>query len=410
MDGAVASGARGLGYAGTHLSSQPVTGMTQTEQAARVGPVVEAVEATMTRTLTEIGVLALGALIALAAQFVLRRVLTQVAKRTPFGLDNILIRHLDWPTRLLIPTLVMLSMSTPMALGGYVGAVRHALSLALIGGVAWAVVAAINALEEFLLSRYDMSVSDNLNARSKHTQLRVVVRTIEIFAIVVAIAVMLMTFPRVRELGTSLLASAGLAGLVVGLSARPLLENIIAGLQIALTEPIRLDDVVIVSGEWGRIEEITATYVVVRIWDQRRLIVPLSHFLTNPFQNWTRTSAEMLGTAFLFLDYRAPIDAIRAELRRLCDGSDKWDKRVCVVQVTDTKQREIEVRLLVSAANSGDLWDLRCAVREGVLTFLQREHPEALPTTRVAWEDGQIRARGEGVVLSDDAPPSPKTR
>ncbi|MBX3353814.1 MAG: mechanosensitive ion channel [Phycisphaeraceae bacterium] len=367
--------------------------MTQTEQAARVGPVVEAVEATMTRTLTEIGVLALGALIALAAQFALRRVLTQVAKRTPFGLDSILIRHLDWPTRLLIPTLVMLSMSTPMALGGYVGAVRHALSLALIGGVAWAVVAAINALEEFLLSRYDMSVSDNLNARSKHTQLRVVVRTIEIFAIVVAIAVMLMTFPRVRELGTSLLASAGLAGLVVGLSARPLLENIIAGLQIALTEPIRLDDVVIVSGEWGRVEEITATYVVVRIWDQRRLIVPLSHFLTNPFQNWTRTSAEMLGTAFLFLDYRAPIDAIRAELQRLCDASDKWDKRVCVVQVTDTKQREIEVRLLVSAANSGDLWDLRCAVREGILTFLQREHPEALPTTRVAWEDGKTTLR-----------------
>lgn len=371
--------------------------MTQTEQAVPVEPLVRVVEASTSRTLTEIGVLALGLVIALVAQYVLRRVLTQVAKRTPFGLDNILIRHMDWPTRLLIPTLVMLSLSTPMILGGYVGAVRHALSLSLIAGVAWAVVAAINAIEEFLLSRYDMSVSDNLHARSKHTQLRVVVRTIEIFAIVVAIAVMLMTFPRVRELGTSLLASAGLAGLVVGLSARPLLENIIAGLQIALTEPIRLDDVVIIAGEWGRIEEITATYVVVRIWDQRRLIVPLSHFLTNPFQNWTRTSAEMLGTAFLYLDYRAPIDAIRDELKRLCEGSDKWDKRVCVVQVTDTKQREIEVRLLVSAANSGDLWDLRCAVREGVLTFLQREHPESLPATRLAWQDGEVRgddARG----------------
>jgi small-conductance mechanosensitive channel len=206
--------------------------------------------------------------------------------------------------------------------------------------------------------------------------------------VVVAIAVMLMTFPRVRELGTSLLASAGIAGLVVGLAARPLLENIIAGLQIALTEPIRLDDVVIVQGEWGRIEEITATYVVVRIWDERRLVVPLSWFLTNPFQNWTRDSAQLLGTAFLLLDYRAPIDEIRAELQRLCAASTNWDKRVCKVQVTDTKDRTIEVRLLVSAADSSKQWDLRCEIREGILTFLQKNYPEALPTTRVAWEGG----------------------
>ena len=197
---------------------------------------------------------------------------------------------------------------------------------------------------------------------------------------------------------------------MVGLSARPLLENVIAGLQIAMTEPIRLDDVVIVAGEWGRVEEINATYVVVRIWDERRLIVPLSHFLTNPFQNWTRTTSQLLGTAFLHLDYRAPIDAIREELRRLCEASEKWDTRVCVVQVTDSKQREIEVRLLVSAGNSGDLWDLRCEVREGVLAFLRREHPEALPATRLVWQDGDfpregrpVRVPGPRINRSDDA-------
>ena len=344
-----------------------------------------------TGALVEVGILLTAAALALAGQFVARRVLAQVAKRTRFGLDDILVRRLDWPTRLLVPAIVALSTSAAMTLGGASGAVRHGLSLAIMAGFAWALIAVVNALEEFILSRYDMSVSDNLRARSKHTQLRVVVRTVEIFIVVIVIAVMLMTFPRVRELGTSILASAGLAGLGVGLSARPLLENVIAGLQIAMTEPIRLDDVVIVAGEWGRVEEINATYVVVRIWDERRLVVPLSHFLTNPFQNWTRTSAQLLGTAFLHLDYRAPIDAIRDELRRLCDASEKWDKRVCVVQVTDTKQREIEVRLLVSARNSGDLWDLRCEVREGVLAFLRRDHPEALPATRVEWQDGESR-------------------
>lgn len=347
-----------------------------------------------TGTLVEVGILLTAAALALAAQFVARRVLAQVAKRTRFSLDDILVRRLDWPTRLLLPAIATLSTSGPMDLGGASGAVRHGLSLVVMAGFAWAIIAVVNALEEFVLSRYDMSVRDNLRARSKHTQLRVVVRTVEIFVVVIVIAVMLMTFPRVRELGTSILASAGLAGLVVGLSARPLLENVIAGLQIAMTEPIRLDDVVIIAGEWGRVEEINATYVVVRIWDERRLIVPLSHFLTNPFQNWTRTTSQLLGTAFLHLDYRAPIDAIRDELRRLCEASEKWDKRVCVVQVTDSKQREIEVRLLVSAGNSGDLWDLRCEVREGVLAFLRREHPEALPATRLVWQDGDFPREG----------------
>jgi len=338
--------------------------------------------------LIELGTLAAAVAITLVVLVIVRRVALRIAKRTPVELDELLIRRLSPPVRLLAPTVVVLFVSAPMVLAGFAEEFRHLVAIVLIGAIAWTLVALLEALETFLLRRYDITAQDNLRARSKHTQLRVLTRTIEIFVVIIAIAVALMTFPRVRELGASLLASAGLAGLVVGLAARPLLENVIAGLQIALTEPIRIDDVVIVDGEWGRIEELTATYVVVKIWDERRLIVPLSWFLTNPFQNWTRSSAQLLGTIFLYLDYRAPVGAIREELKRLCEASEHWDKRVCVVQVTDAKNREIEVRLLVSAANSGALFNLRCQAREGVITFLQKHHPEGLPRTRFEYREG----------------------
>lgn len=342
--------------------------------------------------LIEAGVIALAVVLALLGHLIARRVLVAIAKRTTNNLDEILVRGLARPTRLLIPAVVALFVTQGMELGGFNAEVRHAISLVVIAAVGWTIVAALDCAEDVILKKYDVTAADNLTARSRHTQLRVLTRTLQIFAVVITIAVALMTFPRVRELGTSLLASAGIAGLVVGLAARPLLENIIAGLQIALTEPIRIDDVLIVEGEWGRVEEITATYVVVRIWDQRRLIVPLSYFLSKPFQNWTRESAELLGTAFLYLDYSAPIGAIRSKLEELCKNSEHWDGRVCKTQVTDARERVIEVRLLVSARDSSSQWDLRCEVRQGVLEFLQREHPESLPRTRVAWEDGPPRS------------------
>lgn len=346
------------------------------------------------QTLVEVGTIAVAVLLALFAVEVVRWILVRIARRTSTQVDDTLVRELARPARLLVPTLAALFVSPSMELAGFAGEIRHAISLVLIAAVGWLLVAALEAGERIVLRRYDISASDNLMARSRHTQLRVLTRTVQIFIVVITIAVALMTFPRVRELGTSLLASAGIAGLVVGLAARPLLENIIAGLQIALTEPIRIDDVLIVEGEWGRVEEITATYVVVRIWDQRRLIVPLSYFLTKPFQNWTRESSELLGTAFLYLDYRAPIDAIRSKLEELCKSSEHWDGRVCKVQVTDARERVIEVRLLVSAPDSSAQWDLRCEVRQGVLEFLQENHPESLPRTRVAWEDGTVKVAG----------------
>jgi small-conductance mechanosensitive channel len=186
----------------------------------------------------------------------------------------------------------------------------------------------------------------------------------------------------VRNLGASLLASAGIAGLVVGIAARPILGNLLAGLQIALTQPIRIDDVVVVEGEWGRIEEIGAAYVVVAIWDQRRLVLPLQYFIEKPFENWTRAASELLGTVFLWVDYGMPVDLLREELRRVCEASPDWDRRVAEIQVTEAGERAVQLRVLVSARDASRAWDLRCHVRERLIDYVRREHPEFLPRLR----------------------------
>jgi len=246
----------------------------------------------------------------------------------------------------------------------------------------WLLVRGVAAAEQAILRSHPMEVADNLSARRIQTQTRVLSRVVMGGIILLGASLILLTFPMVQKIGTALLASAGLIGLVAGIAAKPVFGNLIAGLQIAVTQPIRLDDVVIVEGEWGRIEEIGSSYVVVRIWDERRMVVPLTWFIENPFQNWTRRSADLLGTVFLWLDYRAPIASIRTELQRICENEPLWDRRVCVTQVTETSERSIQVRLLVSARNSGDAFDLRCLVRERMLDFLVREHPQALPRLR----------------------------
>jgi small-conductance mechanosensitive channel len=208
------------------------------------------------------------------------------------------------------------------------------------------------------------------------------------------IALMLMSIPAVRQVGASLLASAGVIGLVAGFAARPVLGNMIAGLQIGLTQPIRIDDVVIVEGEWGVIEEISSSYVVVRIWDDRRLVVPLQHWVEKPFQNWTRKSAQLTGTVTLWVDYRMPVDPLRTELKRVCEASAHWDGRLALLQVTEAGERAMQLRALVTAASAGQAWDLRCEVREALVDFVQREHPDCLPRQRA-------EARLEGTPESD---------
>ena len=270
---------------------------------------------------------------------------------------------------------------------------RHAWALALVAAFCWLALRALAVAEALVRERHPGTAADNLVDRRIQTQTRVLVIIARIVVVTLGASVMLMTFPAARALGASLLASAGIAGIVVGVSARPVLTNLLAGLQLGLTQPLRLDDVVIVQGEWGRIEEITSTYVVVRIWDQRRLIVPLTWFIENPFQNWTHTSAELLGSVYLWVDYRTPMPPLRAELERLCRITPDWDGHVVGLVVTDANERAVQIRALVSAADSSRAWNLRCAVREGLVDFLQRNYPDCLPRFRGEWTDHPAAGR-----------------
>ncbi|HEY0442157.1 MAG TPA: mechanosensitive ion channel domain-containing protein [Xanthobacteraceae bacterium] len=258
----------------------------------------------------------------------------------------------------------------------------HLLLLCVIALIAWGIIIAIGMASEIYLMRFRLDVTDNLLARKHVTQIRILRRTLDTLVVVVATGAALMTFEPVRQYGVSLFASAGVAGLVVGLAARPMLTNLIAGVQIAMTQPIRIEDAVLVENEFGWVEEINATYVVIRLWDWRRLVVPLAHFIEKPFQNWTRDDTAGIGGVMLQLDFSAPIERIRAKAEEIVRASPLWDGKVFNAQVTEFKERSIEVRVLVSARNAGVLWDLRCALREQLLAFLQQELPDALPRAR----------------------------
>lgn len=259
---------------------------------------------------------------------------------------------------------------------------RHFLLLCLIAALAWLIIRLVGYAEVLIAHRYQFEAAGSLRARRVQTQVRLFRRIGEAAIALASLAVMLMTFPGIWSVGASLLASAGVAGLIVGMAARPALSNLIAGVQVALTDPVRLGDIVIVEGEWGTIEELNTTYVVVKTWDLRRLIVPLSTFIEKTFQNWTRTSTDLMGTVLLYTDYTVPVEEVRAALRRIVEGSPLWDRKTCVLQVTDAKERAIELRALVSAGDSSALWDLRCHVREELVRFLQQHYPDRLPRTR----------------------------
>ncbi len=262
------------------------------------------------------------------------------------------------------------------------GALEHAVVVATIAAFTWAAIAMVRLWADISVARCPVDVEDNLLARRSQTRVGILAQTAIILIVLVGIAIALMTFPSVRTLGTTLLASAGVAGLLVGLAARPLFENLVAGIQLALTEPIRLDDVLVVQGYWGRVEEITPTYVVLRVWDLRRLVVPLSFFINNPFENWTRHTANLIGEVFVLADWTADVEALRAEIPKILSRTKLWDGQVQNCQVTDATDRAIQVRVLVSARNSGDLWDLRCFVREGIVAYLRDHQPHALPRVR----------------------------
>ena len=267
--------------------------------------------------------------------------------------------------------------------------VLHALVILVIASVAWLIGALLLVLEDVALARWRTDVPDNMKARRVKTQV-VIMRRVTVVAIVVlTLGVMMMTFPDVRALGASLLASAGLISVIAAVAAQSTLGNLIAGVQLAFSDAVRIDDVVVVEGEWGRIEELTLTYVAVQIWDDRRLILPTSYFTTKPFQNWTRTGSAVLGTAEIDVDWSAPVEPMRAELRAVCEGSELWDGRVCVLQVTEAVGGMIRLRALVSAQDAGSLWDLRCLVRERLVAWVFEHRRDSLPRLRADIAQGE---------------------
>jgi small-conductance mechanosensitive channel len=276
----------------------------------------------------------------------------------------------------------------------------HILLMAIIALIGWASITALHIAASVYLRRFQLDAADNLLARKHTTQVRVLLRSTDVLIGVITVGAMLMTVPEVRQYGISLLTSAGVAGIVAGLAARPVLSNLFAGVQIAVAQPIRLEDAVIVEGEWGHIEEITSTYVVVRVWDLRRLIVPLTYFIEKPFQNWTRESSTLIGAVLIYVDYRAPVGTIRAKAEEIAKASALWDGRVVNVAVTDFKRDCMEVRILASAADAGKTFDLRCELREKLIGWLQREHPDALPRAR---SEAQPPPSGDGRALAQAA-------
>ena len=340
------------------------------------------------RDLWAAGILAVAIAIALIIHFILFFILKRLANRKGDVVITSLVRHSQGPSLWILPLLALLVALPTVPLPQRLSTIlEHIVGLGLIAAIAWLVILFSQIVSDILGARYRLDVPDNLTARRIQTQFQMIHRIIVVLVMIVTLSIMLMTIPAIKHIGVSLLASAGLAGLVVGMAMKPTLSSLIAGIQIALTQPIRLEDVVIVQGEWGWIEEIGTTYVVVRIWDLRRLIVPLSYFIEQPFQNWTRTSADLLGYVYLNMDYSVPIEEVRKELRRICESTKLWKGQVCAVQASDSTEHTVQVRALMDARNSGDAWDLRCLVREKLIQFLQEKYPGSLPRTR-----GELRA------------------
>jgi small-conductance mechanosensitive channel len=334
-----------------------------------------------------------GLIAASLCRWIVRRV-RNLARR--FGsIPPLIVSRCEGPSCALIVILV-LGAVLPFApfSDAHAGLIAHLLLAATVAVIGWSAVNTMDMFADLYLQRVRTDVEDNLLARKHVTQVGILRGALRTLIVLLTIGFALMTSAAVRQYGVSLFASAGAAGIVVGLAARPLLSNLLAGIQIAITQPIRLEDAVVVDGEWGWIERIGSTYVVIRVWDLRRLIVPLSYFITQPFQNWTHQSADLLGSVMVNVDYSVPVDEVRAALQEIVKDHPKWDGKVAGVQMTDLPGNMVQLRLLVSARGSGLLFDLRCDVREGIVAWLMREHPQALPRSRAelvgGWPNGAL--------------------
>jgi small-conductance mechanosensitive channel len=328
---------------------------------------------------------AMAIVIGLIVKFMLSLLLRKKPKdgRPAFSFSRSLLNRLGKPFSWFLPMLAFNFLLPLMKMRSNIAqALNKTIEILLVITFANVLIGAVNVFEDYVYHSFNIDKADNLKERKIRTQLQFIRRLAVSIIIVLTICAILLSFNNLRKIGTSLLAGVGVGGIIIGFAAQKSLGNFLAGFQIAFTQPLRIDDVLVVEGEWGRVEEITLSYVVLNIWDQRRLILPINYFVEKPFQNWTRNSADIMGTVFLYLDYTMPLDPLRAELTRLLESNPLWDRRVKVLQVTNASERTIEVRALMSAASSGNAFDLRCDIREGLITFIQQHYPECLPVTR----------------------------
>lgn len=335
---------------------------------------------------------AIAILVGILIKFLISRILHfYYNKDNGFSFFKSIIRHLGIPINYFLPLIIINFLMPTMKMGPalYV-AIGKVVEIGLIISFSMILIMAIKVMEDYVYQKYDLSKSDNLKERKIRTQLRFVRKLVTALIILITIAIVLLTFESMRKIGAGLLTGVGIGGIIIGFAAQKSLANLLAGFQIAFTQPIRIDDVLVVEGEWGRVEDITLTYVVLCIWDKRRLILPITYFVEKPFQNWTRVSADILGAVFFYLDYTVPLDKIREKFIELLAENKLWDGKVQVMQVTDTKPDTIEIRALMSARNSSDAFDLRCYIRENLITFIQQDFPESLPRNRVElFKDGK---------------------
>ncbi len=332
-----------------------------------------------------VGAIALG--IALALMAISELIVSRLRRRHEWLAE--LSKHVRTAVRLLvIATALWIAIDFSAPEVRIIEVIERVAHITVIGLFAWVIVEVVDFGFDQAMARYPVGAESNRAARRAMTQLTFLQRLATVIIISVAVSAALFTFPEMQALGASLLASAGLASIVAGLAAQSTLSNVFAGVQLAFNGAIRVDDIVIVEGEWGRIEEITLTYVVVRIWDDRRLVVPSTHFTTQAFENWTRTGSELLGSVELDLDWRVSPAAMRKRLEAVLDGTPLWDRRVSVLQVSDAVGGLVRVRILVSAADAGSLFDLRNYVREQLVEWVQLESPASMPRTRVIMDDG----------------------
>jgi small-conductance mechanosensitive channel len=327
-----------------------------------------------------------GICLGMLLSFILRKFFMFFSRFWLTFIISSIIKNLQGPVNFLLPLLCLNGALSFMTISSdHRLAFDKTFEILITVLVALILIRLIKVIEDYFYHKYDLKKADNLKERKIKTQLQFIRKLTVSLIIVITVAIVLLSFESMRKIGAGLLTGVGIGGIIIGFAAQKSLGNLLAGFQIAFTQPIRIDDVVIVEGEWGRIEEITLTYVVVNIWDERRLILPITYFVEKPFQNWTRVSAQLLGTVFLYLDYSVPIPPLRDELSRILHTNPLWDGRVNVVQVTDNKADTIEIRFLISARTSSDAFDLRCEIREQMIAFVRENYPQSLPRTRIEY-------------------------